>query len=386
MSKLSFRILKTRGNARVGEIELNGVKLTTPVFMPVGTKGTVKGLVLDMLRDPHYMGTKVPPINLILANTFHLYLRPGDQLIKEAGGIHTFENRNQLILTDSGGFQAFSLWTGGKGRDKGQGLDEEWVKKRKPLSKITAEWIKFRSIHDGSQHFFSPEGCVDIQMNIGSDIMMMLDVCSPPGISEKKFKQQMNLTHKRAKQQYEHFQKVYDKAKWVLFPIVQWGLYEEFRQESIDALTPFATDGIAVGGVSVGESHDDVARIVSFVGPKLPQAVPHYLMGVGTEAMIRHAIDNGFDMFDCVLPTRLGRHGVAMTKDGNIKLSNAQYRDDHTPLDPDSDCIVSRNYTKAYLHHLVRENEMLAWTLLSLHNIWYLHNLVETIKKEILES
>lgn len=381
MSKLSFRIIKTRWNARVGEIELNGVKLTTPVFMPVGTKGTVKGIILDMLRDPHYMGTKVPPINLILANTFHLYLRPGDKLVKEAGGIHSFENWNQLILTDSGGFQAFSL--GQSGRESKGGKSQ---KSKKPMSKITADGVKFRSIHDGSQHFFSPEGCVDIQMNLGSDIMMMLDVCSPPWISEKKFHQQMNLTHKWAKMQFEHFEKHYDTARGVLFPIVQWGLYEQFRQESIDALTPFAKDGIAVGGVSVGESHEDVARIVSYVGPKLPEAVPHYLMGVGTEEMIRHAIENGFDMFDCVIPTRLGRHGVAMTKEGNIKLSNAKYKNDHTPLDPESDCITSRNYTKAYLHHLVHENEMLAGTLLSLHNIWYLHNLVETIKKEILES
>lgn len=334
-----------------------------------------------MLRDPHYMGTKLPPINLILANTFHLYLRPGAELIQEAGSIHTFENRNQLILTDSGGFQAFSLGQAGR---ESKGIKSS--KSSKPMSKITADGVKFRSIHDGSQHFFSPEGCVDIQMKLGSDIMMMLDVCSPMGITEKKFHQQMNLTHKRAKMQYEYFQTKYDEARGVLFPIVQGGLYEAFRQESIDALTPYATDGIAVGGVSVGESHDDVARIVSFVGPKLPPAVPHYLMGVGTEEMIRHAIDNGFDMFDCVIPTRLGRHGVAMTKNGNIKLSNAQYRNDHTPLDPESDCITSRNYTKAYLHHLVRENEMLAGTLLSLHNIRYLHNLVESIKKEILES
>ncbi len=381
MSKLSFRVLKTRWNARVGEIELNGVKLTTPIFMPVGTKATVKGIVLDMLRDPHYMGSKLPPINLILANTFHLYLRPGDELIKEAGGLHRFENRDQLILTDSGGFQAFSLGSWGKSREG----TSQWGRK-KPLSKITEEGVKFRSIHDGSQHFFSPEGCVDIQRNLGSDIMMMLDVCSPPGISQKKFYQQMQITHRWAKRQYEHFMPQYDEARGVLFPIVQWGLYEDFRQESIDVLSQYAEDGIAVGGVSVGESPADVARVVSFVGPKLPADKLHYLMGVGTEEMIRHAIDNGFDMFDCVLPTRLARHGVAMTKQGNIKLSNAKYKNDHSPLDPESDCITSRNYTKAYLHHLVRENEMLASTLLSLHNIWYLHNLVESIKQEILAS
>lgn len=377
MSKLSFRVLKTRGNARAGEITLNGVTLQTPVFMPVGTKGTVKGLVLDMLRDPQYMGASLPPINMILANTFHLYLRPGDDLIKEAGGLHKFENRDQLILTDSGGFQAFSL---------GQGKRDGKSKSQKPLSKITEDGVKFRSIHDGSTHFFAPEKVVDIQMNFGSDIMMMLDVCSPAGISQKKFHKQMQLTHRRAERQYEYFMKKYDEARGVLFPIVQGGLYEELRQESIDALSRFATDGIAVGGVSVGESPEDVARIVSYVGPKLPADKPRYLMGIGTEEMVRHAIENGFDMFDCVLPTRLGRHGVAMTSEGNIKLSNAKYRHDHTPLDPGSDCITSRNYTRAYLHHLVRENEMLAGTLLSLHNIRYLHNLVEKIRNEILES
>lgn len=215
---------------------------------------------------------------------------------------------------------------------------------------------------------------------------MMLDVCSPPGITEKKFHQQMNLTHKRAKMQFEHFQPLYDESRGVLFPIVQGGLHEDLRQESIDALTPFARDGIAVGGVSVGEKPEDIARIVAFTGPKLPNDVPRYLMGIGTEDIIRQAIDSGFDMFDCVLPTRLARHGVAMTAAGNLKISHAKYANDHTPLDPKSDCYTSRCYTRAYLHHLVRENEMLGATLLSLHNIWYLQKLVADIREEILRG
>lgn len=376
MSKLQFTIHAQKWNARAGTIVLNGVSVPTPAFMPVGTKATVKWVVLDMLRDPHYMGTQVPPVNLILANTFHLYLRPGEKLIQEAGGLHKFENRPGLILTDSGGFQAFSLGQVGKQRSG--------ATTTKPLSKITADGIKFRSIHDGTPHFFSPEWCVDIQRALGSDIMMMLDVCSPPGITEKKFKQQMNLTHKWARMQYEHFQPLYDESRGVLFPIVQGWLYEEFRQESVDMLSPFARDGIAVGGVSVGEKPEDIARIVAFTGPKLPADVPRYLMGIGTEDIIRHAIESWFDMFDCVLPTRLARHGVAMSAAWNMKISNAQYANDHTPLDPESDCYTSRYFTRAYLHHLVRENEMLASTLLSLHNIWYLQKLVAKIREEIM--
>jgi queuine tRNA-ribosyltransferase len=366
--KLQFRVLATKWNARAGEFTVNGVTVQTPVFMPVWTKATIKWLILDILRDPKYIGD-LPAINLILANTFHLFLHPGESIIQQAGWLHTFENRDQLILTDSGWFQAFSLAHGKSG---------------KSLAKLTEDGVKFRSPSDGSKHFFSPEWTVDVQCALWSDIMMMLDVCSPAGITKKKYYYQMKTTHERARRQYEHFMPKYEQSRGVLFPIVQWWTYEDLREESLAALQPFAYDGIAVGGVSVGESYEDIARVMQFIWPKLPQDKPRYIMGIGTPESIREAILAWFDMFDCVLPTRLGRHGVAMTSQWNLRLKNAQYKNDFTPLDDDNG-FVSKNYTKAYLHHLVKENEMLGGVLLSLHNIMYLHRLVQKMREEILK-
>lgn len=366
-SKLQFTVLAQQWNARAWEFTLNGVTVQTPVFMPVWTKATIKWLILDLLRDPKYIG-QLPAINIILANTFHLFLHPWAETVEKAWWLHTFENRDQLILTDSWGFQAFSL---GKG------------KSGKPLAKLTEEGVKFRSPYDGSSHFFSPEGTVDTQCALGSDIMMMLDVCSPAGITKKKYYYQMKTTHRRAERQYNHFMQKYEQTKWVLFPIVQWWTYEDLRLESLAALQPFAYDGLAVGGVSVGESYEDICRIMHFIGPKLPQDKPRYIMWIGTPESVREAILAGFDMFDCVLPTRLGRHGVAMTDQWLLKLKNAKYKNDFSPLD-NSSSYVSQNYTKAYLHHLVRENEMLGWVLLSLHNIMHLHRLVQKMRNEIL--
>lgn len=365
--KLQFKLLATKGNARAGEFTLNGVTVQTPVFMPVGTKATIKGLILDLLRDPQYIGD-LPPINLILANTFHLFLRPWADVVEQAWWLHKFENWNQLILTDSGGFQAFSLAHGRSG---------------KSLAKLTEDGVKFRSPHDGSAHFFSPEGTVDTQCALWSDIMMMLDVCSPAWITQKKYYYQMKTTHAWAERQYNHFMQKYEQTKGVLFPIVQWGTYEDLRLESLAALQPFAYDGLAVGGVSVGESYEDICRIMHFIGHKMPADKPRYIMGIGTPESVKEAILAWFDMFDCVLPTRLGRHGVAMTDQWYIKLRNAEYKNDFSPLD-DTDSFISTRYTKAYLHHLIRENEMLGWVLLSLHNILHLHRITTRMRKEIL--
>ncbi len=367
MKKLQFKVLATKGNARAGEFTLNGVTVQTPVFMPVWTKATIKWLILDLLRDPKYIWD-LPPINLILANTFHLFLHPGADIVQQAWGIHTFENRNQLILTDSGGFQAFSL--------------AKW-KSGKPLAKLMPDGVKFRSPYDWSQHFFSPEGTLDTQIALWSDIMMMLDVCSPAWITQKKYYYQMKTTHEWARRQYEHLMPKYEQTKWVLFPIVQWWTYEDLREESLAALLPYAHDGIAVWGVSVWESYEDICRVMHFIWPKLPQDKPRYIMWIGTPESIREAILAWFDMFDCVLPTRLWRHGVAMTSQWNLKLKNAQYKNDFSPLD-DSDSFVSKNYTKAYLHHLIKENEILGGVLLSLHNIMHLHRLVQTMREDIL--
>lgn len=385
MNKLKFRILKQVGNARVWEITLNGVTLQTPVFMPVGTKATIKGIVLDMLQDTKYIGD-LPMIKLILANTFHLYLRPGDELVKKAWGLHKFEHWDSLILTDSGWFQVFSL-----------GLAKSW--ELKPLAvegwelqwhdirmKLTEEGVKFRSPYDGSKHEFTPENVVDIQCNLWSDIMMVLDVCSPGKADKKVVEKQMQMTHRWAKRAFEHFEKKYDTARGVLFPIVQGGTYLDLRQESIDFLSQYARDGIAVGGVSVGESKWLVRDVVEFVWPKLPNDKPRYLMWVGTPEDISHAIEFGFDMFDCVLPTRLGRHGEAFGDGGNIKISQAKYAEDFSPLTKNCGCYTCKNFTKAYLHHLNREKEMLAGILLSLHNIVYLHRLLEDWKTKFLKK
>ncbi|MCX6824539.1 MAG: tRNA guanosine(34) transglycosylase Tgt [candidate division SR1 bacterium] len=381
MSKLDFKILKQKGNARVGQITLNGITLTTPVFMPVGTKATIKGIVLDMLKDPTYIGD-LPEIKLILANTFHLYLRPGDELIKEAGGLHTFENWDKLILTDSGGFQVFSL---GLGKNVEGSIIQDGGGNHDVKMKLTEDGVTFRSPYDGSKHMFTPEGVVDIQCNLGSDIMMVLDVCSPSGADKKIIEKHMQMTHRRAKRAFDHLKPKYNDVRGVLFPIVQGGTYLDLRQESVDFLSNYARDGIAVGGVSVGESKELIREVVSYTASKLPTNVPRYLMGVGTPEDITHAIEEGFDMFDCVLPTRLGRHGQAFATGGNVKINNAKYTKDFTPLTNDCGCYTCKNFTKAYLHHLIKEKEMLGGILLSLHNIMYLHKIVEDWKTAMLK-
>ncbi len=385
MSKLDFKILKQKWNARVWQITLNWVTLTTPVFMPVGTKATIKWMVLDMLKDPKYIGD-LPEIQLILANTFHLYLRPGDELVKEAWWLHTFENWDKLILTDSGGFQVFSLWLN---KTKWPMTNDQWLMDswaHEVNMKLTEEGVKFRSPYDGSKHMFTPEGVVDIQCNLWSDIMMVLDVCSPSGADKTTIEQHMKMTHRRAKRAFDHLKPKYDDVRGVLFPIVQWGTYLDLRQQSIDFLSDYAWDGIAVGGVSVGESKDLIREVVAFTASKLPQDKPRYLMGVGTPEDITHAIEQWFDMFDCVLPTRLGRHGQAFAAGGNIKITNAKYTKDFTPLTDDCGCYTCKNFTKAYLHHLIKEKEMLWGILLSLHNIVYLHKIVEDWKTNMLKK
>jgi queuine tRNA-ribosyltransferase len=382
MSKLDFKILKQKWNARVWQITLNGITLTTPVFMPVGTKATIKWMILDILKDPKYIWD-LPEIQLILANTFHLYLRPGDELIKEAWGLHTFENWDKLILTDSGGFQVFSLWLG-KNDERWKMNDESWWHEVK--MKLMEEGVKFRSPYDGSKHMFTPEGVLDIQCNLWSDIMMVLDVCSPADADKKTIEQHMHMTHRRAKRAFDCLKPKYDDVRGVLFPIVQWGTHLDLRKQSVDFLSQYAWDGIAVGGVSVGESKELIREVVAFTASKLPSDKPRYLMGVGTPEDITHAIEQWFDMFDCVLPTRLGRHGQAFSADGNIKITNAKYIKDFTPLTTDCGCYTCKNFTKAYLHHLLQEKEMLWGILLSLHNIVYLHKIVEDWKVDMLKN
>ena len=378
MWKLKFKVLKKKWKARVGEIELNWVKLRTPVFMPVGTKATVKWIVLDFLKDPRYLWTK-NRINLILANTYHLFLRPWPDLIYKMWKLHKWENWDWLILTDSWWFQVFSLWLWNTSKKN--------LKSWENFVKIQDNWVWFKSPKDWKKHFFTPENVVDFQIKFWSDIMMMLDVCSPvENISKKEVKQQMNLTHKWAKQAYEYFSSKYDETKWVLFPIVQWWLYKDLRKQSAEYLSNFAKDWIAIWWLSVWETKEEMEEILSFTTEYLPENKPRYLMWVWTPEDIITWIENWVDMFDCVLPTRLWRHWTTFSSSWYIKLKNAKYFDDKNPIDETCNCYVCKNYTRSYLHHLVKENEMLWSILLSLHNIAYLHQLVEKIQEEILNS
>lgn len=316
-----------------------------------------------------YLGS-TDPVKLILANTFHLSLHPWSETIAKAWGLHAFEAWDGLILTDSGGFQVFSLWLSKQG---------------KPLAKLKDDGVLFSSPYDGSSHMFSPTSVVDMQRQFGSDIMMMLDVCSPVAeITKETVEQQMKTTHRRAQEAYIYHMEGYDQHRGVLFPIVQWGLHTDLRQESAATLSAYAKDGIAIGGLSVGETKGEMHHILSDLMPHLPTDTPRYLMGVGTPADLRMAIEEGVDMFDCVMPTRLGRHGAAFSREWAVKLRNSQYKEDFSPLDSTCQCYTCRTFTKSYLYHLVKENEMLAATLLSLHNISFLHCMLEEWKRELL--
>ncbi len=375
MNKLDFKILKEHKNARVGEVTLNGVSFKTPCFMPVWTKATIKWLLLDLIRQPWYLWTS-EPVKIILANTYHLYLRPWERIVKNAWGLHAFMNRNDwLILTDSGWFQVFSLWLGKK--------TKQW----NSLVKLMDQWVEFASIHDGSRHLFTPEKVIDIQCDLWSDIMMMLDVCSPvTNITKEEVASQMWITHKRAKQAHEHMSKIYDSTKWVLFPIIQWWLYDDLREHSAKTLSAYAVDWIAIGWLSVWETKQEMEHVLKATLPYVPKEKPRYLMWVWTPEDIVMSTWQWVDMFDCVLPTRLGRHWTAFSQDWQLRLSNAKFREDYTALDASCKCYTCKCYTKAYLHHLCKEWEMLWWILLSLHNIAYLHQLCESIRNNILSS
>ena len=380
MWKLNFKILKQKWNARVWEITLNGVSIRTPIFMPVGTKATIKGLILDILQDPKYIWENIEPIKLILANTFHLYLRPGSKIVQVAWGLHTFENRkNWLILTDSWGFQVFSLWLANQKFN-----DQKHT--HKVGMKLTEEGVKFTSPYDGSKHIFTPENVVDTQCELGSDIMMVLDVCSPAWSDKKTIEKHIAMTHRWASRAFEHFEKKYDEARGVLFPIVQWGTYLDLRTQSAEYLSQYARDGIAIWGVSVGESKELIQEVVAHTAPLLPNDKPRYLMGVGTPEDLLYGIEQGIDMFDCVTATRLWRHGIAFSDHWNIKITNSQYRTDFSPLTESCDCYTCKNFSKAYLCHLIREQETLWGSLVGLHNIVYLNRILEDWKKKFLSE
>jgi len=351
--KQHFKVLKTDPGsaARCGLLSTPHGDVRTPAFMPVGTQGTVKSLAPDTVKD---LGAE-----MILCNTYHLYLRPGHGLIASLGGLHTFMNWHGPILTDSGGFQVYSL---GK------------------LRKITPEGAIFQSHIDGSRHRLTPELAVEIQEALHSDIMMCLDECTPYPAAFREAESSLSLTLSWAERSRKARADSSDQA---LYGIVQGGMYPELRKRAVEAISAMNFDGYALGGLSVGEPKALMEQIVQETAPLLPADRPHYLMGVGTPEDIVKAVDCGIDLFDCVIPTRCARHGLLFTNAEKVVIKNARYREDNGPLDSECNCYTCRNFSRAYLRHLYVAGEILAMTLNTLHNIRYYMRLMEQIRNAI---
>ena len=349
----SFELQKVdpETGARAGVFHTPHGDILTPVYMPVGTQASVKGV---LPRDLKEIGSQI-----ILSNTYHLYMRPGDELIARAGGLHKFMNWDRPILTDSGGFQVFSLAS---------------------LNKITDEGVTFSSHVDGSRHTFTPELAMRIQHNLGSDVIMAFDQCSEYGYDHTMAR----LAMERTARWLERCYRAHDNEHQALFPIIQGNVYKDLRRESLERCRPFVKHGIAIGGLSVGEPKPLMYEVMDDLQPLLPTDVPRYLMGVGSPDCLVEGVMRGVDMFDCVLATRVARNGTALTSRGKVVVRNGKYKEDFTPLDPECDCYCCRNYTKAYLRHLVNVGEMAGAMLLSLHNIAYLHRLMRGLRESIL--
>ena len=351
---ITYELLHVDKNsgARRGVVHTPHGDIQTPIFMPVGTQATVKAMTPDELKD-------MVKAQIILSNTYHLFLRPGHNLVKEAGGLHKFMNWDRPILTDSGGFQVFSLG---------------------PLRKITEEGVEFRSHLDGSKKYISPEISMEIQEALGSDIMMAFDECCPYPSTYEYTKKSMERTTRWAKRCKEYHTTT---DKQGLFGIIQGGFYKDLREQSAKELIELDFPGYAIGGISVGEPKPEFLDILRHTTPLMPENKPRYLMGVGTPDYLIEAALAGIDMCDCVLPTRIARHGTAMTANGKVVVRNATYERDFTPLDPECDCYTCKNYTRAYIRHLVKEKEILGVRLLSIHNLRFLTKLMERIREEI---
>ena len=349
---LEFKLLKQSGAARRGELTLNHGVVQTPVFMPVGTYGSVKAMTPDNLHD---IGAQI-----ILGNTFHLWLRPGLDIVGKFGGLHDFIGWQKPILTDSGGFQVFSL---------GQ------------LRKITEEGVTFQSPINGDKLFLSPEVSMQIQTVLNSDIVMQLDECTPGQVDHRTAGESMRMSLRWAQRSRNAFDELNNPN--ALFGIVQGNLYTDLRQESLEGLMKIGFDGIAIGGLSVGEPKPEMYRMMRELQPMLPADKPHYLMGVGTPEDLVHGVANGIDMFDCVMPTRNARNGWLFTQWGDIKIKNARHRDDKRPLDEHCDCYACRNFSRAYLHHLHRAGEILGAQLNTIHNLHYYQQLMAEMRQAI---
>ncbi len=343
--------------ARTGQVELPHGKISTPVFMPVGTAGTVKAIAVDDLKEIGF--------EIILSNTYHLYLRPGTDVIKGAGGLHGFMRWDRNILTDSGGFQVFSL---------------------APFRKITDGGVKFRSHIDGAYHVLSPERVVEIQTLLGSDIQMQLDVCTGWGTDHKEAEKALVITDqwlKRAKAAWETNR---DGYAGKLFGIVQGNFYKDLRERSAEAVIAADTCGIAIGGLSVGESFEVYSEYLAFTSALLPDDKVRYVMGIGTPEFILEAVSQGIDMFDCVFPTRTARNGLLFTKRGSITIKKEKYEKDYGPIDPECSCKVCRTYSRSYLRHLYRSGEILYSMLGTYHNLYFLQDMIRETRLAIEED
>ena len=359
---MEFKIeaLASGSNARAGEITTDHGKIPTPIFMPVGTVGSVKAVHMHELRDD--IDAKI-----ILGNTYHIYLRPGLEILRKAGGLHKFNSWNRPILTDSGGFQVFSLSANRKLKEEGA-------------------W--FRSHIDGSKHLFTPEGVVDIERIIGADIMMALDEC-PPGTADYDYaRKSLQLTLRwlqRGWKRYQETEGLYGYRQ-AYFPIVQGVVYPDLRKESAKFVADLGADGNAIGGLAVGEPTEKMYEMIEIVNDILPFDKPRYLMGVGTPANILEGIDRGVDMFDCVMPTRNGRNGMIFTSKGIINLKNKKWTDDFSELDPDGVSMVDHEYSRAYLRHLFVSHEILGMQIASIHNLAFYLWLVKEARKHIIDG
>ena len=355
-------------NARAGIIDIRGIQVATPVFMPVGTSATVKAINVRDLEEIDY--------SIILSNSYHLYLRPGDELIQQMGGLHRFMNWNRLILTDSGGFQLFSL--------------------KRLRKKISDEGVTFQSHLDGSSHFLNPEKVIKIQQNLGSDIMMVLDECLEPSSSYEDTKKSCNLTihwakrsslEKRKLDKKNEFQEKDGSSKeQKLFGIIQGGLYEDLRKECLQRLAEISFDGYAIGGLSVGEAKTEMYSMLRFITPKMDEEKPRYLMGVGHPLDILAGVESGIDMFDSVLPTRNARNGSLLTSYGWLSIKKKDFEKDSNPIDSECSCIVCKKYSRAYLRHLFKANEFLSAQLNSYHNLYFMNSFMNSLRKSILEK
>ena len=355
MSAVTYELIRQCPvtGARAGRLHTPHGSFDTPMFMPVGTQGTVKTLSPEEL--------KTMDAGVILGNTYHLFLRPGHETVKKAGGLHRFMNWDGGILTDSGGFQVFSLGD---------------------LRKITEEGVSFRSHHDGSTQFLSPEKSMEIQMALGADIAMAFDECTPYPADYDYACRSMRLTTRWARRCLA----VHNRTDQALFGIVQGGMYADLRRESAEDLVEMDFPGYAIGGLSVGEPKPLMYEVLEQTVPYLPANKARYLMGVGTPDCLVEGVARGIDMFDCVFPTRVARNGTAITSQGRVVIRNAAYAEDFSPLDPECDCYTCRNYSRAYLRHLIRCDEIFGLRLMSLHNLHYLIKLMGRIREAILQN